>query len=71
MVSYIKNYVYATIIRILCYFLVTRLGAYSQRLGAYATLLGVYATWAIPRGSFDPKKRENLGKFPKLEGGGK
>ena len=31
-------------IRSLCYFLVTRLGAYAPRLGAYATGLGVYAT---------------------------
>ena len=45
---------YATMIRSLCYFLGTRLGAYAPRLGAYATGLGVYATFGSPRGSFDP-----------------
>jgi len=55
---------YATMIRSLCYFLVTRLGAYAPRLGAYATGLGVYATWAIPRGSFDPNNWPCLSRIP-------
>ena len=38
---------YATMIRSLCYFLGTRLGAYAPRLGAYATGLGVYATFYL------------------------
>ena len=53
--------VYATMIRSLCYFLVTRLGAYAPRLGAYATGLGVYATFVSPRGSFDPNNRRAFG----------
>ena len=56
--------VYATMIRSLCYFLGTRLGAYAPRLGAYATGLGVYATFSIPRGSFDPNNWPGLGQIP-------
>ena len=55
---------YATMIRSLCYFLVTRLGAYAPRLGAYATGLGAYATFSIPRGSFDPNNWPGLGLIP-------
>ena len=56
--------VYATIIRSLCFFLVTRFRAYAPRLGAYATGLGVYATFSIPRGSFDPNNWPGLGQIP-------